>query len=53
MSRKLGAPHFVRSLRRDRTTSIQSFIWEVGASRSMILRDLSALRDEGYVIHAE
>lgn len=43
----------VRSLRRNGPTNIQTLIREVGASRSTILRDLSALRDEGYVIHAE
>lgn len=43
----------VRTLRRTGTTTVKSLIREVGASRSTILRDLSALRDEGYVIHAE
>ena len=43
----------VRTLRRTGTTTIDALVREVGASRSTILRDLSALRDEGYVIHAE
>ena len=43
----------VRSLRRSGTTTISALGREVGASRSTILRDLSALRDEGYVILAE
>lgn len=43
----------VRSLRRSGTTTIAALGREVGASRSTILRDLSALRDEGYVILAE
>ena len=43
----------IRSLRRNSATTIESLSDEVGASRSTILRDLSALRDEGYVIHAE
>ncbi len=43
----------VRSLRRSGTTTANALAREVGASRSTVLRDLSALRDEGYVIHAE
>ena len=43
----------VRALRRLGTSTIDALVREVGASRSTILRDLSALRDEGYVIHAE
>lgn len=43
----------VRALRRAGTSTIDALVREVGASRSTILRDLSALRDEGYVIHAE
>ena len=43
----------IRSLRRNSATTIETLSDEVGASRSTILRDLSALRDEGYVIHAE
>lgn len=43
----------VRTLRRNGTTTIGALVTAVGASRSTILRDLSALRDAGYVIHAE
>lgn len=43
----------VRSLRRSGASTIEAFCEEIGASRSTILRDLSALRDEGYVIIAE
>ncbi len=43
----------IRNLRRGRATTIETLREEVGASRSTILRDLSALRDEGYVIVAE
>ncbi len=43
----------VRTLRRSGTTTANALAREVGASRSTVLRDLSALRDEGYVIHAE
>ena len=43
----------IRTLRRSGGTKIETLCEEVGASRSTILRDLSALRDEGYVIIAE
>lgn len=43
----------VRSLRRSGASTVEALCDEVGASRSTILRDLSALRDEGYVIIAE
>ena len=43
----------VRQLRRGGMTNIATLTDQLGASRSTILRDLSALRDEGYVIHAE
>ncbi|WP_424929834.1 helix-turn-helix transcriptional regulator [Amaricoccus tamworthensis] len=43
----------VRSLRRNGTSTIDTLASEVGASRRTILRDISALRDEGYVIHSD
>ena len=43
----------IRTLRRSGATTIETLSEQVGASRSTILRDLSALRDEGYVIIAE
>ncbi|MBD1202564.1 MAG: WYL domain-containing protein [Rhodobacteraceae bacterium] len=43
----------VRCLRRSGTTTVAALAQEVGASRRTVLRDLSALRDEGYVIHAD
>ena len=43
----------IRTLRSSAGTKIETLCEEVGASRSTILRDLSALRDEGYVIIAE
>ena len=43
----------IRNLRRSGATTVMALCDEVGASRSTILRDLSALRDEGYVIIAE
>ena len=43
----------VRSLRRSGTSTIEQLADEVGASRRTVLRDISALRDEGFVIHSE
>jgi len=43
----------VRSLRRNGTSTIAELAQEVGASRRTVLRDISALRDEGFVIHSE
>jgi predicted DNA-binding transcriptional regulator YafY len=43
----------VRCLRRSGTTTVDALAQEVGASRRTVLRDLSALRDAGYVIHAD
>ena len=40
----------VRSLRRNGTSTVDALAEEVGASRRTVLRDISALRDEGYVI---
>ncbi|MEM7614857.1 MAG: HTH domain-containing protein, partial [Pseudomonadota bacterium] len=43
----------VRSLRRTGTSTVDALADEVGASRRTILRDISALRDEGFVIHSD
>jgi len=43
----------IRNLRRSGATTIETLRKEVATSRSTILRDLSALRDEGYMIIAE
>lgn len=43
----------VRSLRRGGTSTIDALAEEVGASRRTVLRDISALRDQGFVIHSE
>lgn len=43
----------VRHLRRNGTATVDALADEVGASRRTILRDIGALRDEGYVIHSE
>lgn len=43
----------IRSLRRNGMTTVDELAEEVRASRRTILRDIGALRDEGFVIHAE
>ncbi|MEM6406876.1 MAG: WYL domain-containing protein [Pseudomonadota bacterium] len=43
----------VRSLRRIGTSTIEELAEQVGASRRTVLRDISALRDEGFVIHSD
>lgn len=43
----------VRSLRRTGATTIDALAAEVGASRRTVLRDVAALRDQGFVIHSE
>lgn len=43
----------VRSLRRTGTATIAALAREVGASKRTVLRDISALRDQGFVIHSE
>lgn len=43
----------VRSLRRNGTSTIAELMQDVGASRRTVLRDIGALRDQGFVIHSE
>lgn len=43
----------VRTLRRNGTSTVDALAQEVGVSRRTILRDIGALRDEGYVIHSD
>lgn len=53
MSSRLRQDAIVRTLRRSGATTIAALARDVGASRRTILRDLIALRDEGYLIDAE
>lgn len=43
----------VRSLRRNGTSTIAELAEEVSASRRTVLRDICALREEGFIIHSE
>ena len=43
----------VRSLRRNGTATLAHLAEAVGASRRTVLRDISALRDQGFVIYSE
>ena len=53
MNVRLRRDAIVRSLRRNGTSTVDELAEEVGASRRTVLRDIGALRDEGYVIHSE
>ena len=53
MNVRLRQDAIVRSLRRNGTSTVADLAVEVGASRRTVLRDMSALRDEGFVIHSE
>lgn len=53
MNIRLRQDAIVRSLRRSGTSTVDELAQEVGASRRTILRDIGALRDEGFVIHSD
>ncbi|WP_240229273.1 helix-turn-helix transcriptional regulator [Devosia lacusdianchii] len=53
MTARLRQDAIVRSLRRNGTSTIAELAEGVGASRRTVLRDISALRYEGFVIHSE
>ena len=53
MNVRLRQDAIVRSLRRKGTSTVADLAQEVGASRRTVLRDIRALRDEGFVIHSE
>jgi predicted DNA-binding transcriptional regulator YafY len=53
MNTRLRHDAIVRSLRRNGTSTVADLAEEVGVSRRTVLRDISALRDEGFVIHSE
>ncbi len=53
MNNRLRQETIVRSLRRTGTATVAQLAHDVGASRRTVLRDIMALRDDGFVIHAE
>lgn len=53
MNIRLRHDAIVRSLRRNGTSTVADLAQLVGASRRTVLRDISALRDQGFVIHSE
>ncbi|MBU1306858.1 MAG: WYL domain-containing protein [Alphaproteobacteria bacterium] len=53
MNVRLRHDAIVRSLRRTGTSTVADLAADVGASRRTVLRDISALRDAGFVIHSE
>ena len=53
MNARLRHDAIVRVLRRNGTSTVNYLAEEVGASRRTILRDIGALRNQGFVIHSE
>ncbi len=53
MNIRLRHDAIVRTLRRNGTSTVDDLAGKVGASRRTVLRDIGALRDQGFVIHSE
>lgn len=53
MNVRLRQDAIVRSLRRSGTSTVNELAGKVGASRRTVLRDIGALREQGFVIHSE
>ncbi|WP_092892157.1 helix-turn-helix transcriptional regulator [Roseicitreum antarcticum] len=53
MNTRLRQDAIVRSLRRNGTSTVNDLAEQVGASRRTVLRDIGALRDQGFAIHSE
>lgn len=53
MNIRLRHDTIVRTLRRNGTATVDELACQVGASRRTVLRDIGALRDQGFVIHSE
>ena len=53
MNVRLRQDNIVRSLRRKGTSTVAQLAEDVGVSRRTVLRDIQALREEGFIIHAE
>ncbi len=53
MSIRIRHDAIIRTLRRTATATVDELAFEVGVSRRTMLRDICALRDQGFVIHSE
>lgn len=53
MNVRLRHDAIVRILRRNGTSTVNALAEEIGTSRRTVLRDIGALRDQGFVIHSE
>lgn len=53
MNVRLRQEAIIRSLRRNGSSTIGELAGQVGASRSTLLRDINALREQGFVIRSE
>jgi predicted DNA-binding transcriptional regulator YafY len=53
MDIRLRHDALVRSLRRKGTSTVGDLAQEIGVSRRTVLRDIGALREQGYLVHTE
>ena len=53
MNIRLRHDAIVRTLRRNGTSTVDDLAREIGVSKRTVLRDIGALRDQGFVIHSE
>lgn len=53
MNIRLRHDAIVRRLRRNGTSTVNDLAEEIGVSRRTVLRDIAALREQGFVIHSE
>ncbi len=53
MNIRLRHDAMVRSLRRSGTATVDELATELGVSRRTVLRDIGALREDGFIIHSE
>ena len=53
MNIRLRHDAILRALRRSSTITIRELVEDIGASRRTILRDIGALREQGFLIHSE
>lgn len=53
MNARFRQEAILRSLRRSGTSTVNALAVAVGASRRTVLRDIAALRDQGFALHSE
>jgi DeoR/GlpR family transcriptional regulator of sugar metabolism len=53
MDIRLRHDALLRSLRRKGISTVSELAQQVGVSRRTVLRDIGALREQGYLVHSE